>query len=151
MDSPRYQDMLAELQRWPENPPIRVALSAKRLRKEARKASEKAERRLVAAFEGGEDALLHRARKAAKRARYAAELLTPISAKRQGKTAVKRFKRVQTVLGDHQDAVVASAMLRRMGAAAATTAGENGFAFGLLYAHEQDVARQSRRAAAKLL
>jgi hypothetical protein len=55
------------------------------------------------------------------------------------------------VLGDHQDTVVASAALRRMAAAAGPTAGENGFAYGLLYAREQAIAEDCRRQVRKLV
>jgi hypothetical protein len=40
--------------------------------------------------------------------------------------------------------------VRRLGTTAGTTAGENGFTFGLLYAREHVLARRSRRAARTL-
>ncbi len=52
---------------------------------------------------------LHAVRKKGKRARYAAELAGR-------KTLVKRAKKLQDVLGDHQDAVVAAARLRELAA-----------------------------------
>ena len=91
----------------------------------------------------------HRARKAAKRARYAAELTQPGGTK-ASKRARKHFKNIQRVLGDHQDTVVARSWLRRIGAAAGTTQGENGFTFGLLYGREEALAAESRRAAEQL-
>jgi hypothetical protein len=39
---------------------------------------------------------------------------------------------VQGRLGERQDAVIAAGFLRRVGAAAGTTPGENGFTYGLL-------------------
>jgi CHAD domain-containing protein len=45
---------------------------------------------------------------------------------------VKYYKEVQTVLGDHQDAAVAMAALRRMAASTGTAGGRNGFTFGPL-------------------
>ena len=70
--------------------------------------------------------LLHRARKAAKRARYAAELVAPAVGKRAEKR-VERFRQLQDVLGEHQDSVQAEAILLRLGrstgAAAAGTTG----------------------------
>ena len=60
------------------------------------------------------DRELHAVRKAVKRARYAAELAAAVGAKGTGKY-LKRAKRVQDVLGDHQDAVVAAEMLRGLG------------------------------------
>jgi CHAD domain-containing protein len=56
------------------------------------------------------DADLHELRKAVKRARYAAELASAAGASGLGKY-VKRAKTLQDVLGDHQDAAVASAEL----------------------------------------
>jgi hypothetical protein len=46
------------------------------------------------------------------------------------------MKQVQSVLGEHQDAVIARAVARDLGIAA-HQAGENAFSYGLLY--EQDV------------
>jgi CHAD domain-containing protein len=56
------------------------------------------------------DAELHEARKRAKQARYAHELIAPVLGKQATKVA-KRFEHVQEVLGDHQDAVVAGTWL----------------------------------------
>ena len=105
-------------------------------------AERKADRRLTEAIGAGDNALLHRARKAAKRARYAAELRTPVD--KSAKATAKYYKRFQRVLGDHQDGVVASATLCRLALAAGTTPGENGFTFGLLYAREQQLAETAR-------
>jgi CHAD domain-containing protein len=94
--------------------------------------------------------MLHRARKAAKRARYAAELCQDVGKSKQTKRTVKHYKHIQSALGDHQDTVVASSALLRMGAAAGTTPGENGFTFGLLLAREQRIAEDCRRQAREL-
>jgi CHAD domain-containing protein len=141
MTSQRYLDLLAVLQRWRTDPPIAPPTQQK-LDKRARRAERKADRRLAEAVETGEDALLHRARKAAKRARYAAELRKPLD--KGAKQTVKHYKQIQRVLGDHQDGVVASATLLRLARVAGTTAGENGFSYGLLYAREQQLAREAR-------
>src|SRR5262249_32004132 len=53
---------------------------------------------------------LHSVRKKGKRARYAAELAGR-------KKLVKQAKKLQDVLGDHQDAVVAAERLRELGVA----------------------------------
>jgi CHAD domain-containing protein len=98
-----------------------------------------------------DDALLHRARKAAKRARYAAELRRPLAGSSSVKKSEKRFKRIQRVLGEHQDSVVASDVLRRFALTAGTTPGENGFTYGLLYAREQQIAEAARDQASDLL
>jgi CHAD domain-containing protein len=149
MDSPRYQAMLGTLQQWRAEPPFDERAASGAVLKQARRAQRKAWRRLDEALDSGDGAMLHRARKAAKRARYAAELTEPVDPRRS-KRIRKRHKEVQGVLGDHQDTVVASSWLRRIAAAAGTTPGENGFTFGLLYAREQALAAECRRAVARL-
>lgn len=142
MDSSRYLALLTALTQWRSAPPLRPGLTSKALHRRADKAAHKADRRLAAALaadaaQHGE--LLHRARKAAKRARYAAELLEELPGSKV-KPNIKRYKQIQSVLGDHQDTVVARDMLRRIGAAAGSTESENGFTFGMLFAREQAVA-----------
>jgi CHAD domain-containing protein len=151
MVSPRYLDILATLQPWRTQVPATTRLSAKKLHKRAIKAERKAARRLAVAVDVGDDALLHRARKAAKRARYAAELRRPIDTSARVKKAEKHFKRIQRVLGEHQDSVVASDALRRFALTAGTTPGENGFTYGLLYAREKQIADAARNQASDLL
>lgn len=150
MESTRYLDLVTELQRWSVEPPVLPGSTPKRLQKKARHAGDKADRRLAEALESKDAALLHRARKAAKRARYAGELIQWDAPTKNAKRTVKHHKRIQSVLGDLQDTVVARSMLRQLGAAAGTTSGENGFTFGLLYAREEQLARKCRRDVAKL-
>ncbi|QFG23518.1 CYTH and CHAD domain-containing protein [Actinomadura sp. WMMB 499] len=76
----------------------------------------------------------HETRKDAKRARYAAELATPVlgaAAKRVAKDA----KRIQEVLGEHQDAVVALEHLEAARRRARTA--QDAFALGVLYGREE--------------
>ncbi|MGW6901763.1 CYTH and CHAD domain-containing protein [Streptomyces sp. NPDC054919] len=84
------------------------------------------------------DLAMHDARKAAKRARYAGEAATAALG-RPAKKFARRMKAVQTVLGDHQDSVVARDALRTL-AAQAHAAGETAFTWGLLYGHEEATA-----------
>ena len=56
---------------------------------------------------------LHAVRIAAKRARYAAELAA-LGGTKSALRAVKGFKKLQDVIGEHQDAVVAEERLRRL-------------------------------------
>jgi CHAD domain-containing protein len=149
MNSQRYLSLLATLQAWRTDPPIATSPGVGALKKRARRAAQKADRRLMAAIEAGDDALLHRARKAAKRARYAAELL--VSAHKQAKKTVKHYKQIQRILGDHQDGVVAAGTLRRLAITAGTTDGENGFTYGLLYEREQQAAEDARRRVRELV
>ena len=57
------------------------------------------------------DDALHKVRIKAKRCRYAAEAVTPIAGKRAARFALA-VSRLQTVLGEHQDTVVAERWLR---------------------------------------
>ena len=153
MESERYLHLLAVLTRWRAELPLRAGLAEKDLRTWARKAARQADRKLATALEaqGVQRAeLLHGARKAAKRARYAAELYSGLPGTSGSARIIQRYKDIQTVLGDHQDTVVARDMLRRMGAAAGTTGGENGFTFGMLYAREQHLAEAAGREAESL-
>ena len=105
-----------------------------------RTAQRKAGRRLKRA---GDDAhQLHQARKAVKRLRYAGELLAEVTPK--AGTIAKAAKKQQTVLGDHQDLVVAADFLRRQGAAAGSRPGHNGFTYGLLMARVEQRAAEIR-------
>jgi CHAD domain-containing protein len=80
------------------------------------------------------DAALHEARKAYKRARYAAETLAPVAGRPAARLA-KRMKKLQDTLGAHQDSVVAAQLLRDYGMRAYTD-GDNAFTYGLLYAQQ---------------
>lgn len=82
------------------------SVSAKELGKLARKARRRPKQRLARA--GGDPEALHDARKAVKRARYAAEVMG--DDERAG-----RFARIQDVLGEHHDLVVAGRWLSAVG------------------------------------
>jgi CHAD domain-containing protein len=150
MDSPRYLDILKTLRRWSTQPPIAAPVSAEALYKQVRRAKRKADRRLAAGIAAGDDALLHRARKAAKRARYAAELVEPLNKGKRVRNTIKHYEEIQTVLGELQDTVVARNTLLRLATKAGTTPGENGFTYGLLYANELRQGEAARRAARNL-
>lgn len=81
------------------------------------------------------DAALHEVRKTAKQVRYAAEAVAPVVG-RPARKAAKGVRRVQDVLGDHQDTVVAEDWLRSLLPAADVTTAE-AFALGLLVAGER--------------
>ena len=87
------------------------------------------------------DVALHGTRKAAKRARYAAEAARPTLGK-PAKKLGKRVKAVQSLLGEHQDSVVARAALREF-AIQSHGAGESAFTWGLLYGREEAAAATS--------
>ncbi|SNT01841.1 CYTH and CHAD domain-containing protein [Rhodococcoides kyotonense] len=147
LDGDRYRDLLATLTAWSQKLPLVDGAddaSEKTLIKLGRKAAKKVAKRVDKAIELGDDDALHKARKAAKRARYAAELLQPVVGKKEAKADIKKFKHVQEVLGEHQDSVVAAQTLRDLGRVAGVTPGENGFTFGLLYAREIQAAEAAR-------
>jgi CHAD domain-containing protein len=153
LTGPRYLGMLRAVAAWADAPRLaRAGLGGARdLAPLARRAGRRAARDLRAALRpGADDAALHGARKAAKRARYAAEAAAPVLGRKAAKARIARFRAVQEVLGEHQDSLVAADLLRRMGAVAGTTPGQNGFTYGLLYAREQQLASAARRDAASL-
>jgi CHAD domain-containing protein len=84
------------------------------------------------------DTALHEARKAAKRARYAAEAGVPVGGE-QAVNLAGVMESVQELLGDHHDSVVIRDLLRTT-ALAAHAAGENAFSYGLLHARQAAVA-----------
>ncbi len=118
----------------------------KRLVKLMERADRKAAKRLGQIDD--DPVLLHRARKAAKRARYAGELVQPVIGKRASKQA-GRHEALQDLLGEHQDSIVTAELLLRLGEIAGTTPGENGFTFGLLYERELARAVRIRRGLAR--
>ncbi|HEX3335550.1 MAG TPA: CYTH and CHAD domain-containing protein [Jatrophihabitans sp.] len=145
MRSRRYLALLRELREWSLRPPITANAPAAQVTTFLDRAERKVRRRLkVARHSADRDVATHRARKAAKRARYTAELSEPTLGRVARKRA-KQAKKIQQRLGDRQDRVVAAAFLRRIGAAAGTTPGENGFTFGLLYERELELARRVDR------
>jgi CHAD domain-containing protein len=137
MRSPRYFRLLDALEAVvattpptdQKSAPAAVAAAAKKVRKAV-----KAARR--AADEDLDDAI-HRIRKRAKRLRYTA------AATGEGKVS-KRAKKIQSLLGDHQDCVVSRAHLTEQ-ADAANAAKEDAFTYGLLYQQDSDLARERRQ------
>jgi CHAD domain-containing protein len=115
------------------------------------KAFRRTRRRMDAAdgTEAGEpqNIALHEARKAAKRARYAAEVVAPAVGKDASRSA-KALKRVQSTLGEHQDTVIARQALREL-AIAANADNESEFAYGLMYAMAAEHAATMRKKGAK--
>lgn len=141
MRGKRYLALLDELQQWLLTPPVTGrAGSRKQLARYVTKTGTKYRKRLAAAelladTDAAKNDAMHSARKAAKRARYTAELSVPALGK-AARAARKRAKAVQARLGDRQDAVIATGFLRRMGATAGTRPGENGFTYGVLLGRE---------------
>jgi len=93
------------------------------------------------------DVALHEARKAAKDARYAAEALSPAFGK-QARRFASQMKKVQSVLGDQHDAVVARGTVRELGVQA-HLAGENAFSFGIVHQRDSELAERLDRQASR--
>lgn len=89
---------------------------------------------------GSSDAVVHAARIRAKRARYAADALAPVFGK-GARSFVRAAGKLQDRLGEHQDAVVASAWLRETARTYPSTA----FVAGLFAAREEEARRGARR------
>jgi len=134
----RYIDLLDTLACWVADPPLtdEADKPVSLLPKLAGRADRKVSRRLQRATASGNVELLHSARKAAKRARYAAELIEPVAGKKKAQKLAERYERLQDLLGEHQDSLGSADVLRRLGAKAGTARGENGFTFGILYERE---------------
>jgi CHAD domain-containing protein len=147
LDSARYFALLDQLDQLLAAPPLTptAADPARQvLPAAARRAYRRTDRRVRRARRmpagPARETAFHDARKAAKRARYAGEAVSPAIGKKATRFT-KQMKRVQTVLGDHQDAVVARGVDRDLGISA-HLAGENAFTYGLLYEREAQLATQ---------
>ncbi|NMD60942.1 UNVERIFIED_ORG: inorganic triphosphatase YgiF [Nocardia globerula] len=84
------------------------------------------------------DEKIHRARKGAKRMKYAIEVMKP-SNKHRAKRALKHFNHFQDVLGEHQDSVVAGHHLLEMASEHEHTS-LTSFSLGMVYRRELDIA-----------
>jgi CHAD domain-containing protein len=132
LDDPRYTALVAELRALVEAPPFtdraqepagdvltgRIDKEWKRLRRIHR-----------------DDEDPHATRRAAKRMRYAYEVLEPAWGK-QARRPRKAAQKLTSVLGERQDGVVARDTLLELSRHAGA-AGENGFTYGLLYAAQE--------------
>jgi CHAD domain-containing protein len=134
MRTRRYQHLVQLLGGWKTAPPF-TDMAARQGRKAVRsveQAKEKADKRLRKADDDVEQ--LHRARKAEKRLRYAAELAEPADG--HMKAVARKAKKLQTLLGEHQDAVVGANFLATISAPSDGENGETGFTYGVLMANE---------------
>ncbi|MFD3522541.1 CHAD domain-containing protein [Streptomyces sp. NPDC058653] len=151
LDSARYLRLLDSVEALLADPPLLTDRAEKKPGRVLPRAIVKDYERLAGRVEhalaltpGEErDLALHDARKAAKRARYAADAAKPALG-RPAKRFSKRMKAVQGVLGDHQDSVVARDSLRDL-AIQAHAAGESAFTWGLLYGEEEARAADRER------
>jgi len=155
LDSQRYFSLLDEMDQLIDEPrfspraarPARNVLP-REVRRPYRQAGQWMERARRAEPGPPRDVALHEARKAAKRARYAGEVAAPAIG-RQAARFTAQVKKLQSVLGAHQDAVIARQAERELGIEA-HLAGENAFTYGLLYERENCDAQKLRAQARKV-
>jgi hypothetical protein len=69
-----------------------------------------------------------------------------MSAGRDARRFARQMQRLQSVLGEHQDAVIARHADRELGMSA-HLAGENAFSYGVLYERDGHEAKQQRQRA----
>jgi CHAD domain-containing protein len=150
LDSDRYLALHDMIDALLADPPFKRR-AARGGRRELPNSAARAYRRLVSRMDhalslpAGEerDLALHEARKAAKRLRYATEATRPALGK-AAKRLQQRLKKVQQLLGEHQDTVVSRPVLRQL-AGQAHVEGANGFTYGLMHAAEADRAARAER------
>jgi CHAD domain-containing protein len=152
LDSARYAALVKALDELLAAPPLTAAASGPAgsvLPAEVRPAYRRTARRMRRARHTppgpDRDMAYHEARKAAKRARYAGEAVSPALGEPAGRFTTQ-MKQVQTLLGDHQDAIVARGVDRDLGISA-QLAGENAFTYGLLYERETELAERLKQQA----
>ena len=141
MRTSRYTHLVQLLRGWRAAPPLTEAAGeeSKAAVKYVEKAKQKTDKRLRKADDDIER--LHRARRAAKRARYAAELVEPADG--QMKAVAREAEELQELLGEHQDAIVAADFLATISSDGDETEGA-GFTYGILMANELNRAAQIR-------
>lgn len=157
LDSRRYQQLLTALESFRDNPPVKPRASRPARRSTAAlvdktaKRLDRARKTAKRATPDGRDTALHQVRKDAKRMRHAAESVTEIYGKRARKLA-NAAKRLQQILGGHQDSVLARGLLSRLASGAQLPA-EATNTYARLLKIELDIARDTetayRKAAAK--
>lgn len=146
MSGRRYRSLVALLEEWRVDPPYldRASQPRKAAGRYVDKTTEKLHKRLRAATKKtGDRGDLHRARKVAKRLRYAAELAGP-AMRDAGKAEQKEGRRWQQALGEVQDSRITSDLLARLGSDAPTK--RDAFVFGVLW-HAEESASASAYAA----
>jgi CHAD domain-containing protein len=111
LDDERYPALLRRIESLIAHPPVTAAEVS--LDELATREFKKLRKAVDALPETPSDADLHFVRIKVKRARYAAELAMPVASGR-AERFVAKAKRLQDILGDHQDAVVAEEYLRSL-------------------------------------
>lgn len=142
LDGQRYRCLLADMDALLADPPL-TSLAGRKAGKVLRKPVRQARRRLTRALTAvpaaeDRDTAIHSARKAAKRARYAAEAAVPALGSVVGRQAAQA-RELQQLLGDHHDSVVARTVLLDL-AQKARAAGDDTFTYGVMYQRQASLA-----------
>ena len=141
LDDARYRDLLAAVDALLADPPL-AEYATQPARKELPKNIQRVFRRVIqlalaaADLPPGDhrDEAMHDTRKAAKRLRYAIEAAQP--AVGEPATLLRtQLAKVQDLLGEHQDTVVARPVLREL-AVESHADGGNGFTYGIMHGAE---------------
>jgi CHAD domain-containing protein len=148
MRSKRYLALLATLHAWQQRPALTDA--AARPPHDVAAYLDRTSHTLVKRLDrarrpAATDEALHRARKAGKRVRYAAELAAPVVGK-PARRAVKRATKLQDIFGEHQDSIIASDLLLSLSGDTHTPSSSE-FTLGVLYAREEQRRQASRERA----
>lgn len=144
LNSPRYFKLLDALEAFIEAPPVTPQgeakarkTTAKLVNKAAKHLGKRHDAAVAAAVGPRRDTAFHEVRKAAKKLRFAAAAVEGVHGKRAVKLGDAAHK-IQTILGDHQDSVVARAELLKLGSAPGISSAA--FTYGLLHAMERSAA-----------
>lgn len=144
----RYADLLSEATRWRDNPPFTAAAGrpAETLSEAIDRVERALDKRLRRATKrSGTAEQMHSARKAGKRVRYAAETAAA-TGDEQAQRLARDITKLQDVLGEFQDSIVAAHLVRRL-AEIAHEQGEDTFTYGVLAAEQRRHARRARKRA----
>ncbi|WP_091470240.1 CYTH and CHAD domain-containing protein [Paenarthrobacter nitroguajacolicus] len=144
LNSPRYFKLLDAVEAFIDAPPTTSKgeaaakeTTAKLVNKAGKRLRKRHDEAVGAAVGPQRDKAFHEVRKAAKKLRFAAAAVEGI----HGKRAVKledAAHRIQSILGDHQDSVMARAELLKLGSAPGVSNGA--FTYGVLHAMERTAA-----------
>jgi CHAD domain-containing protein len=141
----RYLSLLKTIDRWRTQPPRTDRdPKASTVQRYVDRAGKKERTRLRAAITSGDADDFHRARKAAKRHRYAAELAQPRLGT-QAAAVVEAAAQLQDDLGELQDTAASCMVLLDLARRLPAQPTASGFTYGLLYGDELHAADETRR------
>ncbi|KIA71605.1 adenylate cyclase [Arthrobacter sp. MWB30] len=149
LTSPGYFRLLDDLEAFIEAPPLTEKgraparkTTAKLVNKAVKRLRKRHDAAVSAAVGQSRDEALHRVRKSAKKLRFAAAAAGSVHGKPAAKLG-KAAHKVQSVLGTHQDSVLARRELLDLGSAPGTASAA--FTYGVLHARESAVSDATER------